>query len=80
MWLAIALLLVLPLVAMQFINEVAWSFGDFIIAAALLIGAGTLYEILALKIRSPARRIVIAGVIFMAVLIVWAEGAVGILH
>lgn len=63
MWLAIALLLVMPLIAMQFTNAVAWSVGDFIIAAVLLIGAGTLYEILSPKARRPAHRTVIAGVI-----------------
>jgi hypothetical protein len=80
MWLAIALLLVMPLIAMQFTNAVAWSVGDFIIAATLLICAGTLYEILSPKARNPAHRTVIAGVILMAVLLIWAEGAVGIFH
>jgi hypothetical protein len=38
--LAMAFLLLLPLVAMQLTDEVAWDLDDFVVAGALLLGAG----------------------------------------
>ena len=79
MWAAIGGLLVLPLVAMQFTREVAWTPFDFAAAAALLVGGGLAYEIAARKAASPRSRLLLGGVILGVVLLIWAEGAVGIL-
>ena len=45
-----ALVLLVPLVAMQFTDGVAWSVADFVVAGVLLAGTGVLYE---LALRRP---------------------------
>lgn len=74
-----ALLLALPLVAMQFTAEVDWGIGDFLAAGILfaLLGAG-----IDIALRLPASWRVRAGLAAGAVgafLLVWAELAVGLL-
>ncbi|AUW57546.1 hypothetical protein C1T17_04940 [Sphingobium sp. SCG-1] len=77
-WAAIAALLLLPLIAMQFTREVAWDVADFIMAGGLLIGAEVIYEIAAGMTRDNTQRVVIGGALMAAVAIVWAQSAVGI--
>jgi hypothetical protein len=50
--LATAFILLLPLVAMQFTDDVNWSLADFVFAGALLGGTGLLLE---LAVRKPGR-------------------------
>jgi hypothetical protein len=80
MWSAIAALLLLPVVAMQFTREVNWGAEDFAMAAALLIGGGGLYEVVARLTRDSRRRTAIGIALVAAVLLIWAEAAVGIFH
>lgn len=78
-WSAVGLILLTPLAAMQFTSEVAWDAQDFLFAAVLLIGAGLLLELLLLwKARTPLVRLALAGAVVLAVLVIWAEAAVGI--
>jgi len=79
MWSAIGLILLLPLVAMQFTREVAWTGHDFAVAATLLVGGGIAYEMVVARTRSGTRRRLIGGVILALVLLIWIDGAVGIL-
>ena len=77
-WGAIAALLLLPLVAMQFTGEVRWTAYDFGAAALLLVGAGAIFE-LATRYTADARlRLAIGAAILCVVTLIWAEGAVGI--
>jgi len=78
LWGLIAALLLLPLVAMQFTTEVAWDGADFAFAGVLLVGAGALFELAARATRSLAWRLGIGAVLLLAVLIIWADAAVGI--
>lgn len=78
-WIAIAtvLILLIPLIAMQFTNEVNWNMADFFVMGFLLLCTGSLFVLLAR--RSPRRRRVVIGITIAAVfLYVWAELAVGI--
>ncbi|MBI1401784.1 MAG: hypothetical protein GC147_01040 [Porphyrobacter sp.] len=73
-----ALLLAVPLVAMQFTREVVWTPGDFIVAAGLLALLGLGIDS-ALRLRSSA--LVRGAAVLLALaafLTVWAELAVGI--
>lgn len=78
-WLALAtcLLLLVPLIAMQFTSEVNWSVMDFVVMGALLMGSGSLYVLIARRV--PPRRRLVMGLLFaVAVLYIWTELAVGV--
>ena len=78
MLVAIACILLLPLVAMQFTREVNWSPGDFVIAGALLLGACFAFEFFARRGGSRTTRVTAAIAIALVVILVWLELAVGI--
>ncbi len=75
---AVAILLLIPLVGMQFTDEVSWTFADFAIMAILLLGTGLLCEFAIRKIIDFRVRLAICIAIVVAFLLVWAELAVGI--
>ena len=76
--LTVALLLFIPLVAMQFTDEVNWKLFDFIVAGVLLLGTGLLCELVMRKVMKMQYRIAICGAILVGLLLIWAELAVGI--
>jgi hypothetical protein len=55
--LATALVLAVPLVAMQFTDEVDWTLGDFVFAAILFGGTGLLLELAVRRPRNAAYRV-----------------------
>jgi hypothetical protein len=59
--LCVALVLSLPLVAMQFTDEVVWSLGDFIVVGILLTAIGVALELALRKAGSLAIAIGIAA-------------------
>ena len=70
-------LLLLPLAAMQFTREVAWSLGDFVFAAMMLGGVGLALE-LAVRISPSSSYRIGAGLgLAASVLLIWVTGAVG---
>ena len=77
--LASVLLLLIPLVAMQFTAEVNWTAGDFVVGGVLLFGAGLLAELAMRKIKKFSHRIVLGVTILVLLLFTWVELAVGIL-
>lgn len=77
-WSGVVLALLTPLIAMRFTDEVNWTAFDFAFAGVLLVGAGLLLELIVRKARGPALRIGLAVAVVAAVLLVWADGAVGI--
>ena len=78
-WGGAALLLLAPLVAMQFTREVAWTPFDFAFAAGMLGGVGLGLELAFRKSRSAAYRIAAAIALAAGLLTVWITGAVGII-
>jgi len=76
----VALLLLTPLIAMQFTDEVNWTLPDFIAAAVLLTGTGLLCELALRKVKKTKYQIVICLVILAMLLLIWAELAVGIFN
>ena len=71
------LILMVPLVAMQFSNEVKWDLKDFVVIGGMLICTGLVYELIAVRV-SPRYRSVIAVAFVAAVVLAWIEMAVGI--
>jgi hypothetical protein len=74
----VALLLLIPFVAMQFTNEVNWSLMDFVMAGILLFGTSLIIELVLRKVKSTKHRLLISGVILLLLFLLWAELAVGI--
>jgi O-antigen/teichoic acid export membrane protein len=72
------ILLLIPLIAMQFTDEVHWTLYDFIIAGVLLLGTGCIIDFLIRKIKNVKYRIAIIIAVLIVVLLIWAELAVGI--
>ena len=75
---ATALLLLIPLIAMQFTSEVNWTLSDFIVGGALLVGTGLVFDLILRKIKNINYRIFISIALLMILLLIWAELAVGI--
>ena len=72
------IILFIPLIAMQFTDEVNWTFLDFVVAGILLIGTGLICEFSLRKIKKMKYRIAIIIAILLVLLLIWAELAVGI--
>ncbi len=76
--LAAELLLLVPLIAMVFTDEVNWGAEDFLVISVLLVGVGIAYHMTAIGIKNNSRQVVIGLVLAAAILLIWAELAVGI--
>jgi len=76
--LATAFVLLLPLLAMQITDEVAWTLADFVFAGALIFGTGLAYELLARRAGNIAYRAAVGVALAAAFLLVWINLAVGI--
>lgn len=76
--LSIVSLLLVPLIAMQFTDQVNWSPFDFLVIGTLLLGTGFICEIVLRKVKKFENRIVLCMVVVAALLLIWVELAVGI--
>lgn len=73
-----ALILLTPLLAMQFTDQVKWGAEDFVVAGVLLFGSILVYELMASLARSSASRVAIGIAVAVALALVWVELAVGV--
>ena len=73
-----AVILLIPLVAMQFTDEVNWDEADFIVMGVLVFGTGLMFDLIMKKVRNNTYRVVIGVALLAAFLYIWAELAVGI--
>ncbi|MBC8464370.1 MAG: hypothetical protein H8D62_01710 [Bacteroidetes bacterium] len=78
MLVAIVSVLLLPLIGMQFSNEVHWTLMDFIVAGGLLTIFALLIELIICKTQQGKQRTILILLITLALLLLWAEMAVGI--
>lgn len=76
--LGVALILSIPLIAMQFTDEVDWKLFDFVIMGVLLLGTGLVCELLIRKVRNMNYRIGLIALALVVLFLIWAELAVGI--
>lgn len=73
-----AVLLSIPLITMQFTNEVKWTPSDFAVAAILLLSTGTALELVIRNLSAGTTRTIVLIVILISLFLIWAELAVGI--
>lgn len=71
-------ILLIPLIAMQFTNEVNWDASDFLVATILLFGVCSLIELSIRNIKDVSYRTPIIIGIIVLLLLVWMELGVGI--
>lgn len=76
--LSIMFLLMIPLIAMQFTDEVNWSMFDFVTMGILLFSTGLLCELVLRKVKKTAYRIALCIALILLLFIIWAELAVGV--
>jgi len=76
--LTVAVLLLIPLIAMQYTDEVNWTLSDFVVMGILLLGTGLMCELLLRKVKKIGYRVVFVGIVLTAFLLIWLELAVGI--
>jgi len=74
----VVLLLLIPLVAMQFSPEVNWSGFDFAVMAILLFGTAMVCEFILRKVKTFKNRLLVCGIALFIFFVLWAEIAVGI--
>ena len=78
-WAVAALILLLPLIAMQFTNEVNWDVADFALAGAFLVGTGITYELAMRKTDDTAYRAAVGVALAAAFILVWMSLGVGVI-
>jgi hypothetical protein len=76
--LTIVFLLLIPLIAMQFLDTLRWSKFDFAVAGCLLLATGVLCELVIRKVKNWVYRLLICQAIFIVLFLIWAEIAVGV--
>lgn len=74
----VAVILLIPLVSMQFSDQVNWTLSDFVIGGLLLLFTGLIIDFVLRKTKNSKIRLpIIIGIIILFALL-WAELAVGI--
>ena len=73
-----AVLLLMPLIAMQFTKEVDWSGSDFIIGGILLFGTAGVIDLVLRNVKTAKNRIIFSLLVLAVLFLVWAELAVGV--
>ncbi len=74
---AVPLLLLIPLVAMQFTAEVNWDAFDFIVMGILLLLTGLTCELALRTLKERTHQQIAVGIILLIFLLVWGELATG---
>lgn len=72
------LVLLVPLVAMWFTEEVDWGVADFIIASVLLAGIGVACQLIVTSVKNNTRQVAIGIALGAAMVLIWVELAVGL--
>lgn len=77
-WLLALVSIAAPLIAMEFTDQVNWAPFDFVAAFVLIVGFGLTYEIIAKNSKFKPNKKIIASVLAIIFLLIWAQLAVGI--
>lgn len=74
------LLLLIPLIGMQFTSEINWSLSDFSVMGILLLGLGFTCEFVFRKISNKTYKLGLIALLVTIFLLIWIELAVGIFN
>lgn len=72
-------IMLVPLMAMQFTNEVNWDITDFLVGGTLFLVTGLSYEVVATKAANKIYRTAIGLGLFTSLLLIWINLAVGLI-
>lgn len=75
---AVAVILSIPLIAMQFTTEVKWTASDFLIMGALLFTTAFAVDLVLKKVKTFKSRLILVFGILALLILIWVEMAVGI--
>jgi hypothetical protein len=78
-WVIAAVILLLPLIAMQFTDQVVWDETDFAVIGAMLLCACGAFELAARMTGNIAYRAAVGFAVVAAFILVWINLAVGII-
>jgi hypothetical protein len=73
------LLLMIPLIAMQFTDEVVWTLKDFVTAGVLLFGTAFTYKLITRRADNKFYKIAAGLALASGLFLIWANLAVGII-
>jgi len=74
----VAFILTIPLVAMQFTNQVDWQLFDFVVMVILLSISGLAIELVTRQVKITHWKVILTLAILLILCLIWAELAVGI--
>ncbi len=77
--LATSFILLVPLVAMLFSNEVNWTLADFVVMGGLLFGTGLAFVLISRILDNVAYRAAVGIAVAAGLLLIWMNLAVGII-
>lgn len=75
---AVAIVLSIPLIAMQFTSEVNWTASDFLVMEGLLFASALAIDFVLKKVKTFKSRLILVFGILALLILIWAELAVGI--
>lgn len=73
------MILLIPLIAMQYTVEVNWSIGDFIVMGILLFGTGAAFVILTAYSNNAIYKVAMLFAVGSTFLMIWSNLAVGLI-
>lgn len=76
----ITCILAVPLIAMQFTNEVNWQINDFVTATFLLIATVLVIEFITRIVKDKKLKLLLLVLLVLGLILLWAELAVGIFN
>ena len=78
--LIIVVILMIPLVAKQFSENVHWTPDDFKIASILLVSVAFIIEFVFMRIKNKSHRNILFIILLGLLLLIWIELSVGLLN
>jgi hypothetical protein len=78
-WALAALILLLPLIVMQFSDEMNWGVVDFVFAAVLILGTTLVFDLLMRMTNNTTYRVAVAVALAAAFMLIWGNLAVGLI-